>query len=220
MRSPNHVLTILPTYHNVPTSSNHYTPSSHFWNSETRNVPLSKPPWGTHATCLRALYMLQNWSVVWASITSVSNKEYNRCYISFDTGEQIPPTVNFIPWQLIVTSCSQVYLSWFLKTCILYHGCRMVGGSLCNFLYSMQSTIHLKQPWTPQPCWHHDRCIMDDMIHSVSPLQAEMVSNVQVYLKITMLSEITHTNGMQFMPHILDPTTQPLTSTLWWPHQQ
>jgi len=90
---------------------------------------------------------------------------------------------------------------------------------ICKVLYSTNSTIWLKHPWTPCPCQHNNWCIMDDVLHCIPLLQAKIINNVRIYLCITMLLEVTHTNGMQLMPHHLKPTAKPSNSTMHWPYQ-
>jgi len=60
---------------------------------------------------------------------------------------------------------------------------------------------------------------MDDARNYLTPAQLILVNNVRMYLRISMLSEITHSNGLQILEHLLEPTAQPLPSTLAWPHQ-
>jgi len=65
----------------------------------------------------------------------------------------------------------------------------------------------------------YDQCIMDDIYAHASPQHMIMINNVQLYLHINMLSEITHSNGRQLLDHMLESSATPAPSTLPWPHQ-
>jgi len=60
---------------------------------------------------------------------------------------------------------------------------------------------------------------MDDISQHLSPQQLAMFNNVRIYLHITMLLELTHSNGTQLLKHLLECNTEMLPSMLVWLHQ-
>jgi len=92
-------------------------------------------------------------------------------------------------------------------------------NTIQDFLYTNNSQICLETPWMPNPWRINDWCIMEDITQTVLPIQVEMINNVQIYLHVNMLSELTHANGVHILEHLLKSSATPSPSTLQWPHQ-
>jgi len=57
-------------------------------------------------------------------------------------------------------------------------------------------------------------------IYHITLIKQLTLTVQQLYLHITMLSEIMESNGAHIVDHLLDNMAKPLPSTLQWPHQE
>jgi len=97
-----------------------------------------------------------------------------------------------------------------------------------QFLHTTQSAVLLNNPWITTTRRQHDRHIMDDILGLNLPKQhAIQLQSVRLYLRVTVLSEITDASGLSLLPttfkrpnprynEMRDDTT---SSTLRWPNQ-
>jgi len=97
-----------------------------------------------------------------------------------------------------------------------------------DFLNSINSQVRLESPWIPVCHWAHDQHIMDDVLCNFLPKQQTAINNVQLFLQVTTLSEISdqHTGRCVLDDFLLPPDSLsdiPLNksgSTLLWPKHQ
>jgi len=98
---------------------------------------------------------------------------------------------------------------------------------LQEFLNQINRQIILDNPWTPQARQHGNKFIMDEMLKlSLKPLQYEILNNICIILKATMLSDIVKQNGTHIRKECLRKPTSlpqkeefydPNANTLNWP---
>jgi len=86
-----------------------------------------------------------------------------------------------------------------------------------NFLHSTSTKIVLEQLWTPSPCRHNDRNIMDDAMKHLLTANLKAINNLCIHLQVCYLSEITDANGLVLLPEIRHMAAT--HSKLLWPYQ-
>jgi hypothetical protein len=101
--------------------------------------------------------------------------------------------------------------------------------SVQQFLFSINSTIHIPQLKSILPLRQNDRAIMDlPTTHNFSKSELEIINACRIYMQVTTLAEITNTQGNEILPCVLygkmttDNTPvlwKTSTSTLKWPNQ-
>jgi len=91
--------------------------------------------------------------------------------------------------------------------------------SIRQFLYTTSTKILIHEPWSPQPRRRHDRNIMEDAHRFLPHANLPAINNVQLYLRVTYLSEITDSCGLHLREGHLSNARPSTESTLQWPYQ-
>ena len=68
-------------------------------------------------------------------------------------------------------------------------------SSLVEFLLSSNLTMRIEDIWRPEPLRQHDSPIMELIIHKLPRSELRDINAVRMFLRVSMLSEITTTNG-------------------------
>jgi len=97
-----------------------------------------------------------------------------------------------------------------------------------QFLHSINGKIILQQPWLITRRRQHDRYLMDDVLAlRLTNAQNIQVQSVRLFLRVSVLSELTNHCGTQLLPRALrrnrptpnNPYTGSNYSRLLWPNQ-
>jgi len=97
---------------------------------------------------------------------------------------------------------------------------------LWEFLYSIEGTIQLANPWTIPKSRHQDHHLMQDFLTTnLPPKHLQILNNCRLFLQVTMLAEISNHKGTKLLDTNLTTSTHTpnlsskSTSLLKWPNQ-